>query len=123
FTVVTRKRQNVAVSLLHRLGLGAFMNAYHPDHLFSLEDKLPHANGAEKNPEHLPPLFDRRDLFLLESFQVRNSDYEDFSEWQARLNQPLKYRRRYGARIFATTTTTEQQPFSLEKFNYAWWTA
>lgn len=123
FAVVTRERQNMAVRMIHELGLSAFMNAYFLDHLFSSEDQLPHANGAEKNPEHLPPPLDRRDLFLLESFQVRNSDYEDFSEWQARLNRALKYRRRYGARIFATTTTTEQQPFSLEKFNYAWWTA
>jgi len=123
FAVVTRERQNMAVRMIHELGLSAFMNAYFLDHLFSSEDQLPHANGAEKNPEHLPPPLDRRDLFLLESFQVRNSDYEDFSDWQARLNRALKYRRRYGARIFATTTTTEQQPFSLEKFNYAWWTA
>jgi hypothetical protein len=123
FAVVTRERQNMAVRIIHELGLSAFMNAYFLDHLFSLEDKLPHANGAAKNPEHLPPLLDRRDLFLLESFQVRNSDYEDFPEWQARLNQALNYRRRYGAGIFATTTTTEQQPFSPEKFNYAWWTA
>ena len=123
FTVVTRKRQNMAVRIIHELGLSAFMNAYFLDHLFSLEDRLPYADGTAKNPEHLPPLLDRRDLFLLESFQVRNGNYESVSEWQARLNQALKYRRRYGAHIFATTTTTEQEPFSAEKFNYAWWTA
>jgi hypothetical protein len=39
------------------------------------------------------------------------------------LNLALKYRRRYGAHIFATTTTTEKEPFSPEKFSYAWWTA
>jgi len=123
FTVVTRKRQNMAVRIIHELGLSAFMNAYFLDHLFSLEDKLPYADGTAKNPEHLPPPLDRRDFFLLESFQVRNGNYESVSEWQARLNQALKYRRRYGAHIFATTTTTEQEPFSAEKFNYAWWTA
>jgi len=123
FAVVTRQRQNMAVRIIHELGLSAFMNAYFLDHIFSLEDKLPYANGTAKNPEHLPPLLDRRDLFLLESFQVRNGNYESVSEWQARLNQALKYRRRSGAHIFATTTTTEQEPFSAEKFNYAWWTA
>jgi hypothetical protein len=123
FTVVTRKRQNMAVSLLHRLGLGAFMNAYHPDHLFSLEDKLPYANGSEKNPEHLPPLLDRRDLFLLESFQVSNGSYESVPAWQGRLHQALDYRRRYGSGIFATTTTKEQWPLSAEMFTYTWWTA
>jgi hypothetical protein len=123
FTVVTRKRQNMAVRITHELGLSAFLNAYFLDHLFSLEDNLPYSNGSAKNPEHLPPLLDRRDLFLLESFQVSNGNYESASAWQARLNQALKYRRRYGAHIFATTTTTEQEPFSTEKFNYAWWTA
>jgi len=123
FAVVTRQRQNMAVRIIHELGLSAFMNAYFLDHIFSLEDKLPYANGTAKNPEHLPPLLDRHDLFLLESFQVRNGNYESASEWQARLNQALKYRRRFGAHIFATTTTTEQEPFSAEKFNYVWWTA
>ena len=123
FSVVTRERQNMAVKIIHELGLSAFMNAYFLDHLFSLEDKLPYADGTAKNPEHLPPLLDRRDLFLLESFLVRNGNYESVSEWQARLNLALKYRRRYGAQIFATTTTTEQEPFSAEEFNYAWWTA
>ena len=123
FAVVTRQRQNMAVRIIHELGLSAFMNAYFLDHIFSLEDKLPYANGTAKNPEHLPPLLDRRDLFLLESFRVRNGNYESASEWQARLIQALKYRRRFGAHIFATTTTTEQEPFSAEKFNYAWWTA
>ena len=123
FAVVTRERQNMAVRIIHELGLSAFLNAYFPDHLFSLEDKLLHANGAAKNPERLPPLLDRRDIFLLESFQVRNGNYESASAWQARLEQALDYRRRFGPGVFATTTTTEQEPFSAEKFNYAWWTA
>ena len=123
FSIVTRERQNMAVRIIHELGLSAFMNAYFLDHLFSLENKLPHADGTAKNSDHLPPLLDGRDLFLLESFQVRNGNYEGVSEWQARLNLALKYRRRYGAHIFAATTTTEQEPFSAEKFNYAWWTA
>src|SRR5437899_10330694 len=94
----------MAVRIIHDLGLSAFLNAYFLDHLFSLEDKLPYANGAAKNPERLPPLLDRRDLFLLESFQVRKGNYESASASQARLNQALDYRRRFGPRIFATTT-------------------
>ena len=123
FAVVTRERQNMAVRIIHQFGLSAFMNAYFVDHLFSLEDNLPYAVGGAKNPEHLPPLLDRRDLFLLESFQVRNGNYESAPEWQARVDLALEYRQRYGARIFSTTTTTDEEPFSAEKFNYAWWTA
>ena len=123
FAVVTRKRQNLAVGMIHELGLSAFMNAYFLDHLFSLEDNLPYTNGPGKNPDHLPPLLDRRDLFLLESFQVKNGTYESAAAWQPRLNQALAYRRRYGAHIFSTTTTEERQPFDAGKFSYAWWTA
>ena len=123
FAVVTRKRQNMAVGIIHKLGLCAFMNAYFVDHLFSLEDNLAHANGPGKNPEHLPPLLDRRDLFLLESFQVKNGTYESVSTWQPRLNHALAYRRRYGAHIFSTTTTEASEPFDAGKFSYAWWTA
>ncbi len=123
YPVVTRERQNLAVRMIHDLGLSAFMNAYFVEHLFSLEDKPANANGSGKNAKGLAPLLDQRDLFLLESFAVKNGAYEDQGAGQARLNQALAYRKKYGTRIFATTTTTEQQPFSAEKFNYAWWTA
>jgi len=123
YAVVTRKRQNMAVGLIHKLGLSAFMNAYFLDHLFSVEDTLAYANGSGKNPDRLPPLLDRRDFFLLESFQVKNGAYEDVSAWQPRLAQALQYRRRFGSGIFATTTTREQEPLDSEKFNYFWWTA
>lgn len=123
FAAVTRQRQNNVIRIIHELGLSAFMNAYFLDDLFSLEDRVPHTNGTAKNPEHLPPLLDQRDVFLLESFEVKNGNYENASEGRARLDLALKYRRRFGTRIFATTTTTDQQPFSAEKFSYAWWTA
>ena len=123
FPVVTRERQNMAVRIIHDLGLSAFMNAYFLDHLFSLEDEVSHASGMGKNPKRLPSLLGPRDIFLLESFQVNNGAYESVSAWRARLNQALEFRRRYGPRIFATTTTTELKPFDAEEFNYAWWTA
>jgi hypothetical protein len=99
------------------------MNAYFIDHLFSADDNLPYSNGAGKNPEHLATLLDRRDLFLLESFQIKNGTYESADAWQPRLKQALAYRRRYGAHIFSTTTTNDRQPFDPGMFNYAWWTA
>jgi len=123
YAAITRKRQNMAVSLIHKEGLSAFMNAYFLDHLFSAEDTLPFAKGKGKNPERLPPLLDRRDLFLLESFQIKNGAYEEAAAWQARLAQAIKYRRRFGSAIFATTTTREQEPLASEKFNYVWWAA
>lgn len=115
--VVDRERQNVTVQYVHELGLSAFPNAFYPEELFSLD------NLRGKNPRHLPPLFDRRDLFLLESFQVKNGEYEDATEWQQRLRPALAYRRQYGSRIFVTTTYTEKESFQPDKFSYAWWSA
>ncbi|HEY7616280.1 MAG TPA: hypothetical protein VH744_05710, partial [Terriglobales bacterium] len=123
FKIVTRERQNRAVGYVHQLGLSVFMNGYFLDHLFSLEDKMANENGTGKNPKHLPPLLDHRDLFLMESFQVSNGTFEDPSHWQARMKQASAYRSRYGTRIFAITTTTEPQGFDAQKFNYAWWSA
>jgi hypothetical protein len=123
YAVVTRERQNLAVRMIHERGLSAFMNAYFLEHLFSLENTPSYANGSGKNPQRLAPLLDHRDLFLLESFQVKNGTYESAEAAEKRLNQALAYRRHYGTLIFATTTTTAKQPFSAEKFNYAWWTA
>ena len=114
---VDRERQNMAVRYIHELGLSAFPNAFYPEELFSLEDL------RGKNPHHLPPALDRRDLFLLESFQVKNGEYEDAAEWQQRLLPALKYREQYGSRIFATTTYAEKESFRPDKFNYAWWSA
>lgn len=123
FPVVTRERQNLVVRISHQLGLSAFMNAYFVEHLFSLENKPAYATGLEKNPKRLRPLLDARDLLLLESFQVKDGTYEKAEALEERLKQALAYRRRYGTHIFATTTTIDEQPFSAEKFNYAWWTA
>ena len=123
FKIVTRERQNMAVGYVHQLGLGVLMNGYFLDHLFSTGDNLPNSNGGPKNPKHLPPMLDKRDIFLLESFQISNGNYEDAAHWSMRMKQATEYRRRYGARIFAITTTTAAQPFDAQKFAYAWWSA
>lgn len=123
YAAVTRERQNFAVRTIHELGLSAFMNAYFIDHLFSPDDNLPHSAGTGKNPKHLAALLDRRDLFLLESFQVKSGAYESIDAAQSRIDRALGYRRQFGSKVFATTTTTVQEPFNGEKFNYAWWTA
>lgn len=114
--IVDRNRQNAAVAYIHSLGLGAFLNAFYPRDLFSRE------NLRGKNPDRLPPALDGRDLFLLESFQVKNGAYEDVSEWQQRIEQAVGYRTQFGSGIFATTTSSEKQ-FHPQKFAYAWWSA
>jgi hypothetical protein len=123
FPAVTRYRQNMAIQFVHELGMSAFVNAYFPEHLFSQDDLPANSAGAEKNPDHAPTLLDSRDVFLLESFQVKNGQYEDPQAWQPRIQKALTYRRRFGTRIFATSTTEPGIPFDVAQFDYAWWTA
>jgi hypothetical protein len=115
--IVDRKRQNAAIGYIHSLGLSAFLNAFYPRDLFSLENLL------GKNPDRVPPLLNRHDLFLLESFQIENGAYEEVGEWQQRVSQAVNYRAQYGSSIFATTTSGQNQPFHPQKFAYAWWSA
>jgi hypothetical protein len=115
--IIDRKRQNAAVGYIHSLGLSAFLNAFYPQDLFSRE------NLSGKNPEHTAPALDRRDLFLLESFQVKNGAYEEVAEWKQRVDQALASRAQYQASIFAVTTNQEKLPFDPQKFAYAWWSA
>lgn len=115
--IVDRKRQNLAVEYIHGQGLSVFANAFYPQDLFSLED----VRG--KNPAQLAPLLDERDLFLLESYQVKSGAFEDNGEWQERLHAALDGRERYQSQIFATTTNGGQDAFAPEKFSYAWWSA
>ena len=63
----TRSRQNAAIEVIHRLGLGAFMNAYRPEDLFSTERAALNAAGGG-NPEGKTTLLGSKDVFLLESF-------------------------------------------------------
>jgi hypothetical protein len=117
WTIIDRKRQNAAVGYIHGLGLSAFLNAFYPKDLFSRDDLL------GKNPDHVAPLLDGRDLFLLESFQVKNGAYEEVSEWKERVNQAVASRSQYRSSIFAVTTNQENSPFDPLKFAYAWWSA
>ena len=72
--IIDRKRQNAAVGYIHSLGLSAFLNAFYPQDLFSRE------NRSGKNPDQIAPVLGERDLFLLESFQIKNGDYEEAAE-------------------------------------------
>jgi hypothetical protein len=89
--IVDRKRQNSIVAFIHSLGLSSFLNAFYPKDLFSRENLL------GKNSDHAAPLLNEKDLFLLESFQVKDGAYEDVLEWQERVDEAIRYRAQYGS--------------------------
>jgi hypothetical protein len=119
---VDRARQNNAVIYVHQQGLSAFMNGYFPDHIFGLENEPLYSKGKNKNPGHQPPALNANDLYLLESFQIREGNYDDPVQWQARIKKVLDYRKRYATQVFAITTVGNK-PFDAQKLNYGWWSA
>lgn len=122
FGIVTRERQNKAVDYVHQQGLCAFMNGYFSDHIFGLENEPLYSNGKNKNPNHAAPKLGKGDLYLIESFQIREGAYDDPAQWQERMKKVLDYRKRYGTKMF-TITTSGKQPFNVQKLNYGWWSA
>jgi hypothetical protein len=119
---VTRSRQNAAVEAVHSLALAVFMNAFRPEDLFSPEAVGPNTAGGG-NPEGKPGVLGSKDLFLLESFQLREGQYETLASWHSRTSRAVAYRDRYRSRVFAVTTARRNQPFSRDQFFYAWWSA
>ena len=119
---VDRARQNKAVTYVHQQALSAFMNGYFPDHIFGLENEPLYSKGKNKNPGHQAPALNANDLYLLESFQIREGAYEDPAQWQERMKKVLDYRKRYGTQMFAVTTAGNK-PFDAQKLNYGWWSA
>lgn len=118
---VTRDRQNAVVAFVHARGLGAVLNAAEPDDVFGAAAVPLNAVGGG-NPMGAAPLIDDRDMFLLESFAVRNGVPENPEALSRRTLAALNGRARRGTRIIAVSTSDApgDQP-SLA--SYAWWTA
>ncbi|HEX4488590.1 MAG TPA: hypothetical protein VH088_20090 [Terriglobales bacterium] len=122
FGNVDRARQNKAVNYVHQQGLSAFMNGFFPDHIFGLENEPLYSKGKNKNPSRQPPALNANDLYLIESYQIREGAYDDPANWQERMKKVLDYRKKYGTQMFAITTAGKQS-FDAQKLNYGWWSA
>lgn len=121
---VTRDRQNMAIDLIHRLGMSAFVNAFNPDDVFGVTAVPLNAAGGG-NPAGSPPHLGERDAFLLESFQVRLGEPESWNAWSRRTSAAVKHRERFKTHIFGVTTSTADTPARRigELYEYAWWSA
>ncbi|MBY0492698.1 MAG: spherulation-specific family 4 protein [Cyanobacteria bacterium] len=120
---VTRERQNAVVDATHALGLGAFVNAFNPDDVFGAA-RVPINSAGGGNPGGTASQLGANDTYLLESFQVRLGEAENWSSWAMRTRAAVAHRANHGSKIFAVTTTTaptERNATSL--YPYAWWSA
>jgi len=120
---VTRERQNAIIDFAHSLGLSVFVNAFNPDDVFSAA-AVPLNGVGGGNPAGVPSRLGANDAFLLESFQVRLGEIDNWSTWSARTAAAVKYREGFRSKVFAvTTTTTNTERAARELYAYAWWSA
>lgn len=117
---VTRARQNAAVTSIHKRKLSAFLNAYNLSDIFDPKIvALNQAGGGNPNGEAC--LLGKNDLALIESFQIRNGEFDDNSP--NRISQATEYRKTFGTRLMAVTTLLPNQKFNQSQYDYAWWSA
>jgi hypothetical protein len=103
---VTRSRQTSAIDTAHAAGLHVFVNAFDPDDVL--------AEGT-----HLTT----GDLFLLESFTVRNGNLEPEDEWFSRARKADAHSRRTGVEVWTVTTPAANGRFDKPLCTLAWWSA
>jgi len=104
---VTRQRQNAAVAAAHRRGLRVCVNAYRPQDVFGA-DAVPLNAAGGGNPEGTAPLLSSRDAILLESFAFSEGVAEPSSQLTRRTQEALAGRRRFGTKVFAIATGSEE---------------
>ncbi len=97
---VPRSRQNAIINYIHSKGVGAILNVFNPDEVFSS------AVDATYNPTGTPTVADSRDVHLLESW-VCNSDaytapyYATISDIKTRADAARAYRTSLGIKLYA----------------------
>jgi hypothetical protein len=114
---VSRQRLNSVVDYVHHKGLSAFINAWNPDDVFS--------PGVDKiyNPTDAATHLGENDFYLLESFAVENSTYQDPAFLISRANKALHWNDEYGTMIATVNTVAANNPpFNQNQFAYVWWT-
>jgi hypothetical protein len=118
---VSRARQNLAVDIVHGLGLSVTMNAWNVD------DALGSAVDATYNPTGAAPHLGSSDCYLLESWVVNTSAYSSASGWETmsdvktRADAATAYRKTLGVKIMAngqddwnaTSAATEAAYFAV----------
>ncbi len=124
---VSRTRQNDVLTYIHSKGIGAIMNAWNIDHVFSP------AVEATYNPSGTATVADERDVYLLESW-VFNTEvveanpaasyhssrnyYAIISDIKTRGDAARTYRTTFGSRMFAVNIAkfTGTSPAQLEEY-------
>lgn len=117
---VTRTRQTDVVKIIHDLKLQAFLNAYNLEDLFGAK-VVPLNKVGGGNPTGKASILGSNDLVLLESFQIRNGEVDN--NYQKKLSQAAKYRKKFNVKLLGVTTTLPGQNFNQAQYDFALSTA
>jgi hypothetical protein len=113
---VDRNRQNVLVEYIHYKGLKAFVNAWNPDDVFlNTVDPI-------KNPLGTAHMLGANDIYLAESYQIINGNYQSESDWRTKSDKMDAHRTTYGTGM-AAIATAGSLPFDQAKWDYAYYSA
>ncbi|MFY9226836.1 MAG: hypothetical protein WAQ98_29440 [Blastocatellia bacterium] len=117
---VNRSRQNSVIKIIRKFGLSAFLNAFNLEDLFEAK-RVPLNKLGGGNPTGEACILGANDLVLLESFQIRNGEFDD--NFPPKIAESIKYREVFEAKILGVTTVLPNQAFDQAKHDYAWWSA
>ncbi len=113
---VSRQRQNDVINYVHSKGLGAFINAFNPDDVFSS------AIDPDFNPTGKPTSLGPNDIYLNESFQIIQGEFQDSTFWANKSDKAFAYKNQFRTQMATITTVSENDSaFDRDKFDYAWW--
>lgn len=116
-SLVTRERQNEAVSYVHSLGLPVIVNALNPDHAFGSQHNLLY------NPNSVATALNSSDFYLYEGYQIKSGAYETKENWQNKVMKLKAYQAALNFRILSVTTNDSDNNYDESKFFYAWYSA
>jgi len=115
--LVTRERQNEAVSYVHSKGLPVVVNAWNPDHAFESQYDLLY------NPNSIATTVNSTDFYLYESYQIKSGAYETKENWQNKVTKLKDYQAVLNFKILSVTTNDSDNIYDEDKFFYSWYSA
>jgi len=116
---VRRERQNDAVLAARAVGLRVFLNAYRPDDVFAATPVPLNAAGGG-NPNGVAPMVGATDVYLLESFAVKNGQPETPAALAERASAALAGRAKFRTQVMSVALG-EDSPRNDALASYAWW--
>ncbi|NQX71364.1 hypothetical protein HQN90_35300 [Paenibacillus alba] len=115
---VTRARQNTMLDYIHGKGMKVFMNSWNVDDASGDKDETGAASTTHAQSG---------DWYLAESWLVSGNAYQSTTDWYAKANKALAYKRNKGINTAVVSTAASgaagSSDHTSDKYKMAWWGA